>query len=74
MAVIRIPFILAAVIISFACQTTETARNSDPKIDKPQKPGVIAKNFAYPIGKIELVTQAKDRDEWYNALDFGADA
>ena len=29
-------------------------------------------SFAYPIGKNEASTQAKDKDEWYNALDFGA--
>lgn len=74
MAVIRIPLLMAAVIISFACQTTETARNGTPKIIPPQNAVAIAKNFAYPVGKIEFVTQAKDRDEWYNALDFGADA
>ena len=32
---------------------------------------VVADHFAYPIGKTETVTQAKDRDEWYNAQDFG---
>lgn len=31
----------------------------------------VADSFAYPIGKGPLVTQAKDSDEWYNALDFG---
>ncbi|MFZ1701142.1 MAG: M23 family metallopeptidase [Pyrinomonadaceae bacterium] len=35
-------------------------------------PAPVARNFAYPVGKAETVTQAKDRaDDWYNALDFG---
>jgi murein DD-endopeptidase MepM/ murein hydrolase activator NlpD len=32
-----------------------------------------ATSFVYPIGKTETVTQKRDKDEWYNALDFGAD-
>ncbi len=36
------------------------------------KPAHLAKSFAYPIGKKELITEAKDsRDGWYNAQDFG---
>lgn len=35
-------------------------------------PKIIAEKFAYPIGKTETVTQAKDKkDDWYNAQDFG---
>lgn len=33
---------------------------------------LVADSFAYPIGKQEKVTAAKDeKDGWYNALDFG---
>ena len=33
---------------------------------------LVADSFAYPIGKQEKVTAAKDeKDDWYNALDFG---
>lgn len=33
----------------------------------------VAAKFSYPIGDGTKLTQAKDRkDEWYNALDFGA--
>lgn len=36
-------------------------------------PKIVADKFAYPIGKTEFVTEAKDRkDDWYNARDFGA--
>ncbi|HRI04449.1 MAG TPA: M23 family metallopeptidase [Pyrinomonadaceae bacterium] len=71
---IRISFLLATVIVSLACQTAEKVRNDNEKIDTPQKTVVIANNFAYPIGKTESVTQAKDRDDWYNALEFGENA
>ncbi len=74
MAVTRILFLLVTVLISFACKTAEKAKSTNPKINSPQKAPAIADNFAYPIGKAELVTQAKDGDEWYNASDFGADA
>ncbi|MBL8197142.1 MAG: hypothetical protein JNM06_25355, partial [Blastocatellia bacterium] len=30
----------------------------------------LAKEFIYPIGKSDKVTQAKDGDGWYNARDF----
>jgi len=30
----------------------------------------LAKEFVYPIGKSDRVTQAKDGDGWYNARDF----
>lgn len=39
---------------------------------QPVAPKIIAHKFAYPVGKTETVTQAKDsKDEWYNANDFG---
>lgn len=31
----------------------------------------VASSFAYPIGNSEIVTAKKDKDDWYNALDFG---
>jgi len=66
-------FIFAAVSVSqFTCKTSEAQTN---KIEVSPTPSVkiIAAGFAYPIGKTETATQAKDRkDEWYNAQDFGA--
>lgn len=37
-------------------------------------PAQLADHFAYPIGTSESVTQAKDKDAWYNALEFGESA
>lgn len=34
-------------------------------------PALIAEHFAYPIGRNDTITQAKDRDGWYNAQDLG---
>jgi murein DD-endopeptidase MepM/ murein hydrolase activator NlpD len=31
----------------------------------------IAEHFVYPIARTETVTEAKDRDSWYDAQDFG---
>lgn len=46
------------------------AQNSrESPTPSPYSPAI---SFAYPVGKSETVTQAKDRtDEWFNALDFG---
>lgn len=59
-------FILIISVLSLACQIAET-----PKVETQKKPITIAESFAYPIGKKEVVSQAKDNDEWYNAQDFG---
>lgn len=53
----------------FAC-----AAENAPTVNKSEanKPGIIADSFAYPIGRTEFITEARDnKDEWYNAQDFG---
>jgi murein DD-endopeptidase MepM/ murein hydrolase activator NlpD len=51
-------------------QATGSAAAVEPTQPLAQK--IIAHKFAYPVGKTETVTQAKDRkDAWYNANDFG---
>ena len=56
------------VFVSCRPQTAQNQINSNS-----QKTVVLADKFAYPIGKTETLTQAKDKkDEWYNAQDFGA--
>ena len=57
---------LTFALFSFSCKQPEA-----PKAEIPQLNIVIADSFAYPISKNEVVTQAKDKDDWYNALDFG---
>lgn len=65
--------IVSVTLITISCvakQDAQTANNSNT----PQKPPlkIIADRFAYPIGKTETITEAKDRkDNWYNAQDFG---
>lgn len=68
MALIRFCFGAALLIIFAACSETD-----NPPAESPANPPIIADSFAYPIGKNEAVTQAKDSDEWYNALDFAED-
>jgi murein DD-endopeptidase MepM/ murein hydrolase activator NlpD len=75
MAVIRNAFLLFTLLAaSYGCserpaQANAPLPNSTPT---PKTTSRIADSFAYPVGKQETVTQAKDKDEWYNALDFGA--
>lgn len=59
-------FIAILTLSVFACSRPSAQSNTN------SKPPVVADNFAYPIGKTETVTQKRDKDEWYNALDFGA--
>ncbi len=65
---LRLFLVIMLTLIVVACSKTESASNQDPG-----KTPIIANSFAYPIGRKETVTQAKDSDEWYNALDFGED-
>jgi murein DD-endopeptidase MepM/ murein hydrolase activator NlpD len=54
----------------FSC-TNEKAQTVNQQQSDENKPKIIAESFAYPIGKIEIITQAKDKkDDWYNAQDF----
>ena len=53
----------------FSCNVENAqTTNQTSNIDSPK---TVADKFAYPIGKTETVTQAKDKkDDWYNAQDF----
>ena len=66
MVFIRFCFGAALLIVFAACSKTNI-----PPSETPANPPAVADSFAYPIGKKETVSQAKDSDEWYNALDFG---
>ena len=62
--------ILLYVSLLFLCGCAlnpETA-GTDARHEAP----VIAKEFAYPVGSKDFMTEAKDTDDdWYNAQDFG---
>ena len=78
MRLIKFAFIaLAAFALSGCPQVSEAQadRNANASTSAPpDTPRVVARKFSYPVGQSETLTQAKDKkDEWYNALDFGAD-
>lgn len=55
-------------IISCKSEKAQTLKNAQ-EIEIKSK--IVADSFAYPIGKTEFITQAKDKkDDWYNAQDF----
>jgi murein DD-endopeptidase MepM/ murein hydrolase activator NlpD len=61
-------FLLATLLCS--C-TTQNLSNQNSNIST-NKPAIIADKFAYPVGKQEFLTEAKDnKDDWYNATNFG---
>jgi murein DD-endopeptidase MepM/ murein hydrolase activator NlpD len=66
------PFIAAALLAGqIACGASEAQTNKLAPAPTPASP-IVAEKFAYPIGRTETSTEAKDpRDEWYNAQDFG---
>ena len=67
MTLIRLSCISVLILANLSCAEVP----SQPAAPVEQKPVVIANSFAYPVGKKDTVTQAKDKDEWYNAQDFG---
>lgn len=71
MVFIRFFCIIFLVIFFWACRNSETAQN---KAKPTPQPSPIADKFAYPISQKEYVTEAKDnKDDWYNATNFGQD-
>lgn len=60
---------LAAILIA-GCSSSAQQPASSPA---PTPTKNVADKFSYPLGDGKKLTQAKDRkDDWYNALDFGA--
>jgi murein DD-endopeptidase MepM/ murein hydrolase activator NlpD len=71
MRFIGIALIALCFFVLTACNTSEAQKNQNT-IKQTDVPKIIAEKFAYPIGKTEVITQAKDKkDDWYNAQDFG---
>lgn len=68
MAFIREICWVLVILAAIAC-----SKAPESIVEQPSKPDTTADSFAYPIGKTDSVTQAKDSDEWYNALDLGED-
>ncbi len=66
---------ICGLIFAASCRTEQAQTESPPQnieIEQKTQPKTIADDFAYPIGKTEIITEAKDKkDEWYNAQDFG---
>lgn len=55
------------------CSHSEAQQNRNAADRTPSAPQTVAEKFAYPVGKTGTLTEAKDKkDDWYNALDFGA--
>lgn len=79
MQLIRLYFIIIFLLsLQSACRQTEKAVATEPpstttpagttNITVPTFP---SETFAYPIGKVNFITEKKDRDDWYNAQNFG---
>lgn len=66
-------YYLLIVIFSLICLCSCSLQPAHPQ----EQPSTafeipISEKFAYPVGKTEYVTQARDKkDEWFNAQDFG---
>lgn len=66
---LKLLFLVGILLFLFSCKIENAQTNNQTSnIDSPK---IVADKFAYPIGKTETVTQAKDKkDDWYNAQDF----
>lgn len=64
---------LAISVVIFAASCSRpVSLQSAPPVNRSVAAAAIASRFAYPVGKTETVTQARDKkDDWYNALEFG---
>lgn len=73
MAPISSIFIIAIVCMATAClhPSAQQSKTIADQSNTARTPTAVADHFAYPIGNKESVTQKKDKDDWYNALDFG---
>lgn len=67
---------LAFLFAAGACatHTSQVVPVTAPPAIGPAHAATIAERFAYPIGPAETATEARDSDDWYNALDFGVEA
>ena len=73
MRLISIFLVALSVAALAACSHSEAQQNRNAATATPSVPKIVAEKFAYPVGKTGVLTQAKDKkDDWYNALDFGA--
>ncbi len=71
---IKKPLFLILLLLSciFLSCSKSSKQNTSETQSESEKPKIIAKSFAYPIGEKEFITEAKDKkDKWYNAQDFG---
>ncbi len=70
-----ISIVLAALYVAAlaGCNRSEAQQNRNAAQPTPSQSKIVAEKFAYPVGKTGVLTEAKDKkDDWYNALDFGA--
>lgn len=65
--------LIAAAMMLFVAGCARITVESRPQSVEATPMANAAVSFAYPVGKTETSTQAKDaKDEWFNALDFGS--
>ena len=69
----RISILIITALLSLTgCSDDPVSGNFENTEMAQENPAVIADSFAYPVGKTEYVTQARDKtDDWFNAQDFG---
>lgn len=61
--------LIIAVLFLISCKPSILTNNTKPQSTTPQNIP-RADGFDYPISKNRTVTEAKDKDDWYNAQDF----
>lgn len=71
MRFIKLSFAALIIFSRLAAVSSEAQSNQNKNPSSADASSNIADKFAYPIGKTEAITPAKDKkDDWYNAQDF----
>jgi len=76
MSSIRYWFVLSLIGFLMACNKPASQSHTIANTAPATAPTVaieVADHFAYPLSKTETVTATKDKDDWFNELEFGQD-
>lgn len=61
-----------AVLLFVSCKQLARTKSEQPqRTSSPNRIVPQSDGFDYPVSKNPTVTEAKDKDDWYNAQDFG---
>jgi len=76
MSLKRYWFVLLLICLAMACNKPAPQQNTivnTAPAKTPEAKAEVADHFSYPLSKQETITPKKDKDDWFNELEFGKD-